>query len=282
VAGSIETGGEPSTAGDVAALWRVLSHRPQTGPWNMALDEAVAQAVAQRSVAPTLRFYAWSRPTVSVGCLQPARDAVERTVCARRSVGIVRRPTGGRAVLHDAELTYCACVPSDGVWGRLSVEESFRRFSEALVAGLRRLGVVAALGPADSGRRTSDQGGACFQMPRMPAVLVSGRKLIGSAQRRWNGVILQHGSLLLDLDLEMHQAVFPSWPRDEPDRGVTCLRSLVGVVPERRHIERALLAGWTEGLGVFGVPGTLTRREREEAERLVTTRYGTPAWTWRR
>jgi lipoate-protein ligase A len=248
----------------------------------MALDEAIARSVGQGKAIPTVRFYAWSAPTISLGCLQPASGVVERTVCAQRAVGIVRRPTGGRAVLHDAELTYSACVPLDGAWGRLSVEESFRRISEALIAGLRRLGVVACLGPVDEGRGVSGRSGACFQMRRMPAVLVSGRKLIGSAQRRWSGVILQHGSLLLDLDLDMHQAVFPSWPRDEPGKWVTCLKSLVDGVPARGDIERALLAGWTEVLGVCGVPGALGSTEQEEAEHLVLTRYGTAAWTWRR
>jgi lipoate-protein ligase A len=248
----------------------------------MALDEAIARTVGQGKAIPTVRFYTWSAPTISLGCLQPAGGAVERTACAQRAVGIVRRPTGGRAVLHDAELTYSVCLPLDSVWGRLSVEESFRRISEALIAGLRRLGVLACLGPSEGGRGVSGRSGACFQMPRMPAVLVSGRKLIGSAQRRWNGVILQHGSLLLDLDLEMHQAVLPSWPRDEPGKGVTCLKSLVEGIPALRDIERALLAGWTEVLGVCGVPGALSNVEQEEAERLVVTRYGTAAWTWRR
>lgn len=280
--GAAETMGTHAAGRDVHGPWRVLSDGPQSGPWNMALDEAVARAVGRGEAAPTLRFYAWSTPTVSLGRLQTARGAVDRAICAQRAVEIVRRPTGGRAVLHNAELTYSVCVPSGGLWGRLSVEESFRCISEALIAGLRRLGVVASLGPADGGRSVASQTGACFQVRRMPAVLVAGRKLIGSAQRRWDRVILQHGSLLLDLDLDLHQAVFPSWPRDDPGEGVTCLRSLVDGPPERREIERALVAGWAEALGVCGVPGALTSVEREAAEALVRTRYGNAAWTWRR
>jgi lipoate-protein ligase A len=259
----------------------VLSHEAQDGPWNMAVDDAVARAVGAGQVPPTLRFYAWSEPTVSLGCLQPARGVVAQAVCDQRKVAIVRRPTGGRAVLHDAELTYSVCVPLDGLWGRWSVGESFRRIGEALVAGLRRLGIVASLGPTGGSRGASHRGEACFQVPRMPAVLASGRKLVGSAQRRWSGVILQHGSLLLDVDLDTHQAVFPSWPRDEPGAGVTCLKSLLEAVPPRGDIERALLAGWTEVLGVRGVVGALTCPEQREAEHLATTRYGTTAWTWR-
>jgi lipoate-protein ligase A len=167
------------------------------------------------------------------------------------------------------------------MWGRLSVEESFRHISEALVAGLRRLGIPASLGPA-GGVRASGEVGACFQLPRMPAVLAAGRKLIGSAQRRWNRVMLQHGSLLLGLDLDMHRVVFPSWPRDDPGKGVTSVRSLLDGVPEREEIEQAFLEGWREVLGVCGVPGALAGTERDEAANLVATRYGTAAWTWRR
>ncbi len=266
----------------IRRTWRVLSHGPDTGAWNMALDDAIAQAVGQGRVGPTLRYYTWDAPTVSLGCLQAAEGAIKGEVCRERAVRIVRRPTGGRAVLHDAELTYSACVRVDGGWGGLSVGESFRRIGAALVAGLRRLGIIASLGSAECTGDRPGQVGACFQLPRMPAVLVSGRKLIGSAQRRWHGAILQHGSLLLDVDLEMQQAVFPSWPRDEPDRGVTCVKSLLGHVPPRAEIERALLVGWTEVLGVRGVPGALTREERQEAEQLVSARYGTIEWTWRR
>lgn len=272
--------GVPACSGPTA--WRVLSHEPGAGAWNMALDEAIARAVGRGRVGPTLRYYMWDAPTVSLGCLQTADGAIERQVCSQRAVGVVRRPTGGRAVLHDAELTYSVCVPVDGGWGRMSVAQSFRRIGAALVAGLGRLGIIASLGSAEAAQGASAQLGACFQLPRMPAVLASGRKLIGSAQRRWDGVILQHGSLLLDVDFEMHRAVFPTWPGDEPGRGVTSLKSLLGDVPPRAEIERALSAGWSEVLGVSLVPGALMSGERHEAEQLVHSRYGTTGWTWGR
>jgi lipoate-protein ligase A len=194
---------------------------------------------------------------------------------------VVRRPTGGRAVLHDDELTYSVCVPLDGFWGRVSVTESFRLIGTGLVLGLRRLGVAASLGECGGGAPARDRAAACFQMPRMPAVLTAGRKLVGSAQRRWETALLQHGSLLLGVDLEMHQAVFPAWPRDDPSRGVTWLNALLPEAPRRVDTERALMDGWAEVLSVRGGPGDLTGLERQEAERLVVARYGNPAWTWR-
>ncbi len=278
--GGEEPGREGGPPGAIA--WRVLSQGAQDGPRNMALDDAIARAVEAGTVAPTVRFYAWKTPTVSLGCLQAVRGAVEREACDRLGVKIVRRPTGGRAVLHDDELTYSVCVPLDRSWARLSVGESFRRIGEGLVAGLRRLGVAATLGSVGDAPAGSGEAAACFQIPRMPAILAAGKKLVGSAQRRLGGAILQHGSLLLGVDLGMHQAVFPGWPRDDPGKGVTWLKALVGDVPPRLAIEQALVDGWAAALNIQGVPGELTEAERREAERLDLTCYGTPAWTWRR
>lgn len=265
-----------------AVAWRVLSDRAQDGPWNMAVDEAIARAVEAGEVAPTVRFYAWSTPTVSLGCLQAARRAVERDTCDRLGVAIVRRPTGGRAVLHDDELTYSVCVPLDRSWAGLSVEASYCRIVEGLLLGLRRLGITAMLGAAGNPPSVSGGAEACFLMPRMPAVLAGGKKLIGSAQRRFGGAILQHGSLLLGANLALHQAVFPSWPRQDAGSGVTWLRALLADVPTRPAIERAVVGGWEAGLGIRAVPGELTTSERRAAEQLVATRYGVPAWTWGR
>ncbi len=278
--GGVESGHDGAAPGTIT--WRVLSHGAQDGARNMALDEAIARAVEAGTVAPTVRFYAWNAPTVSLGCLQAAREAVEREACERLGVRIVRRPTGGRAVLHDDELTYSVCVPLDRSWAGLSVGESFRRIGEGLVAGLRRLGVTATLAKAGAALAGPAQAGACFQTPRMPAVLAAGKKLVGSAQRRSGGAILQHGSLLLGVDLGLHQAVFPSWPREDPGKGVTWLKALLEKIPPRFAIERALMDGWAAALNVRAVPGELTAVERHEAEQLALTRYGTPAWTWRR
>ena len=266
----------------LAVPWRVLSHGPQDGAWNMATDEAIAQAVGAGQVPATVRFYAWGAPTVSLGCLQATQGAIAQAVCRERGVGVVRRPTGGRAVLHHDELTYSVCVPRDDFWDRADVTESFRLLGAGLVAGLRRLGVSATLGARDNARSAEARASACFLMRRMPAVLVAEKKLVGSAQRRWDGVLLQHGSLLLGIDLEMHQAVFPDWPRNASYGDVTSLKALLSKLPSRSDMEQALLEGWADILHVTGCPGDLTADERDAAERLVSERYANPAWTWRR
>jgi lipoyl(octanoyl) transferase len=262
--------------------WRVLSHGPRDGAWNMALDEAIARAVGAGQVPATVRFYGWGAPTVSLGCLQATPGVIAPAVCHERGIRVVRRPTGGRAVLHDDELTYSVCVPLDGFWNRASVAESFCLIGAGLVAGLRRMGLSATLGQKNDGFSTDARAEACFQMRHMPAVLVGGRKLVGSAQRRWDGVLLQHGSLLLGIDLEMHQAVFPTWPRNDSKGGVTSLKALLPSVPPRSDMERALLDGWADTLGVTPYPGDLTAAEGDAAERLAREQYANLSWTWRR
>lgn len=262
------------------AHWRVLRDAPADGAWNMAADEAIAHAVGAGLAPSTMRFYGWSRPTVSLGYLQRSEGAVDLAACRRLGIDIVRRPTGGRAVLHARELTYSVAVPLDGAWGDLSVAESFSRVGEALVAGLRRLGVAATIGGGKSARSDPPRTDVCFQLRRMPAILVSGKKLVGSAQRRWRRSLLQHGSILLGFDPAMQRAVFPDW-RD-PVGGVTWLGTLLGEIPCRDTLETALTAGWVEATGTRCASGSLTEHERGRTEELAQTRYRESAWTFQR
>ena len=267
--------------GGRSPAWRLVSDPAGDGSWNMAMDDAIARAVGAGYAPPTLRFFTWRRPTLSLGCLQRARDAADVDACTRLRVAVVRRPTGGRAVLHHHELTYSLCLPLRGIWRRVSVADSFRLVGEGLVAGLRCLGVEARLGEGPGGSPGPDRAGACFQVRRMPAILVDDRKLIGSAQRRWDTVMLQHGSLLLDLDLDLHRAVFPAWPGHPRESGVTWLAALLGEAPTRSAVEAAMQAGLEKALAARLVADEVTPEERQEADRLVREQYGLPTWTWR-
>jgi lipoate-protein ligase A len=243
----------------------------------MAVDEAVSEAVGRGERAPTLRFYAWKRPTVSLGALQRFPGGVSVTACRQHDIPLVRRLSGGRAVLHAAELTYSVAVPRTGIW-RGSVPEAFRRLCEGLVAGLARLGIGAALG---DGRPSPGQPGegACFLLRQAPAVLAGGRKLLGSAQYRSDRAVLQQGSLLLDFDSSLHMALFPGWPRYQPAAAVTCLRELLGRIPAWELLVAALCQGWQERVGPVGAREELTSGESARASHLVQIRYGTAAWT---
>ena len=248
----------------------------------MAVDEAVSGAVGEGRVPPTLRLYSWRVPTLSLGLLQRPTGAVDLVACERLAIPVVRRPTGGRAVLHAQELTYSVAAPRQGSWRALSVSEVFGLVSRGLILGLARLGIVAGVGDSGVGTADRQRVEACFLARRMPAVLVDGRKLIGSAQRRFPQAVLQHGSILLDFDAALHQRVFPSWPRQDPAAGVTSLTALLGVLPPVVNLLEAFAAGWEEALGAACLPGALTAEEEAEAGRLTQERYGAAGWTFQR
>ena len=260
----------------MATTWRLLRHDSATGAWNMAVDEAVARAVGAGRVPPTLRFYDWSRPTISLGYLQSIR-ILDAPGCRRFGLDSVRRPTGGRAILHHHEVTWSLALPLGGGWGRLSVPERFRQVAGGLVQGLGQLGVEASVAEAAAGRSSGNPAAACFRLRGMPAILSRGRKLAGAAERRWERALLQHGSVLLDFDAALHAAVFPEWAGAEHE--VSWLAQLLAPCPTRAEIVDALAAGLAARAGVRLEPGVLTTTEAEDAAGLVETRYGSPAWT---
>ena len=194
----------------------------------------------------------------------------------------MRRITGGRAVLHADELTYSVAVPLQGAWRSLSVLQVFAKLSSGLITGLKHLGLTATLGEPRAQTGDGPDSGACFLLRRMPALLVGGRKLLGSAMRRWDRSLLQHGSLLLDFDPRLHQQIFPAWPRENPGAGVTSLRDLLGTRPPIGDLVSALQEGWREALGAVCLAGSLLSFECVAAEQRARERYAKDAWTFQR
>ncbi len=183
------------------ATWRLINTGVSDGAANMAVDEAIMRSVAEGMSLPTLRFYGWEPPCVSVGYSQSVRKEVDLDRCRERGYTWVRRPTGGLAILHIDELTYSVVAPRGEARVAGDIITSYRRLSLGLVEGLRTLhgGVVQAdLMEADGGLEKS---AACFDVPSHYEVTAYGRKLVGSAQVRRNGVVLQHGALPLEGDV---------------------------------------------------------------------------------
>jgi len=178
--------------------WRLLVTEPVDGATNMAIDEALWRGRQTGGVPPTLRFFAWDPPTVSLGYGQALDDAVSVEMCRRLGVGIVRRPTGGSAIYHDGperELTYSVVATNEDLGVTADVLEAYRWISRALATGLRALGV-----PADIVAAPRVKGPApafCFARTGRYEIEIGGRKLVGSAQRRTAGAYLQQGSILL-------------------------------------------------------------------------------------
>lgn len=257
------------------ARWRWVDTPPASGAWNMAVDEALAEGVRDGG-DPVVRVYRWAPPCLSLGRNQPARGRYDEAALAAAGIEVVRRPTGGRAVLHHRELTYAAVLP-DGALG--SPRQAYAAINRAIVSGLRRLGVDARLQPA-GGPVARPSLAPCFDTPAEGEVTAGGRKLVGSAQRRAGRVLLQHGSLpLRDDQSSVRRFLAAPSPPEDAGPPPAALGDLLGREPPWEELSDALRAGWAEALGVSPVPSALTAAERGAAEALQA-RFRDPAWTW--
>ena len=260
--------------------WRLLLTGARDGPTNMAIDEAVLRARLAGQAPLTVRFFGWAPPTVSLGYGQPLDARVDRDACVRLGLGLVRRPSGGSAILHespDRELTYSVVARGGDFPGAEDVLETYRVLGAGLVAGLARLGVEAQVVPRVRGAATQTPA-FCFARTGAYEIAVGGRKLVGSAQRRQGAAFLQHGSILLDADPARLVAVFPA--SGDPMAGLTTLAALCGRRVSADEAVCALTAGLAEALGRGGlVLGQLSAAEEEAVRRLVAEKYATEGWT---
>jgi lipoate-protein ligase A len=270
----------PSSASTSDNAWRLLLDAPATGAWNMAVDEVLLDGVAAGSAPPTLRFYEWAPPCLSLGYFQPF-DVVDVPGCRSLGVEVVRRPTGGRAILHDRELTYSVALPLRLLGDDGGVLPSYHRLSLALERGLHRLGVPVVLAPQTAPQPGPDHGPVCFDRPSAHEILLDGRKLVGSAQVRRARAILQHGSILIEprIDRLLRCLRIPEGPAGRIAEGVAGLAD-VGDFPPAQ-IAGALTDAFAEEFGAGLLVGHLRPDERRAAESLATAKYRTVTWTER-
>lgn len=257
--------------------WRLLLTEPLDGATNMAIDEALLRGRIAGAAPPTVRFFGWQPPAVSVGYGQPLDGCIDREACHRLGIGLVRRPTGGSAILHEspaAELTYSVVARTGDFPGAEDLLETYRVIGSALAAGLARLGIAAMVVPLDRSASTTPT--FCFARAGTYEIAVGGRKVVGSAQRRQGGAFLQHGSVLLDADPVRLRSVFPGVA--DPLAGVTTLGAALGRAVGFDETVAALRLGFIETLGPLE-PGGLSPAEAETARRLVAEKYGGDAWT---
>ncbi len=297
--------------------WRLIYDSPTAGSTNMAVDMAILAAVGAGQAPPTLRLYAWSPPCLSLGYGQWAAEAdFERA--AARGWDVVRRPTGGRAILHTDELTYSVILPAGDDIAAGNVVESYRRISRALVAGLVKLGVQPEADKQSD--RIEAHGPVCFETASHYEITASGRKLIGSAQVRRKEGVLQHGSVPLygDLGRICDALVYASESQREAAKtqvraraatlqdalnpvhgyevktGLTSPLSMQwggdlgeGILQKDFFLiwqttADAVAAGFAETFEIDFTRGELPDAERVEAERLKAEVYGNEAFTRRR
>ncbi len=251
----------------------------------MALDEALLLAASEEGFTPTLRFFSWDRPSLSIGSFQKAQE-LDLSKVKETGVPLVRRPTGGRAVLHDAELTYSITCPIPSTFFPSDLLGSYNMIGSCFVRGLKALGIEAGLYPLrrDGKHAQSGHNPLCFSSPSWYEVLIDNKKLIGSAQRRLKGSFLQQGSLLIELDIPAILS-FQQFKDDEARtkaqagliQKMTALHehaSGIGI----EKLKGALVKGFGDEMGAVCSPGEVTKEESALAERLFEDKYSRDSW----
>ncbi|MFN2745371.1 MULTISPECIES: lipoate--protein ligase family protein [Bacillus] len=273
--------------------WCFIDSGRQDPAYNMALDEALLYWHSEQKIPPTIRFYGWNPPTLSVGYFQNIEKEVDLEAVKRHGLGFVRRPTGGRGVLHDQELTYSVIVSEEHPEMPKTVTEAYRVISEGILQGFRELGLDAyfAIPRTEKEKQSlkSPRSSVCFDAPSWYELVVEGRKVAGSAQTRQKGVILQHGSILLDLDedklfdlfIYKNDRIRERMQRSFKEKAV----AINELAAKRVTIEEASAAfktGFEKGLNIHLEPYELSREETEFVEELARTKYVTDEWNYKR
>jgi lipoate-protein ligase A len=252
--------------------WRFLPLKQYEGYWNMAIDEAILKAVIQGRSPNTLRFYRWNPSTASIGRNQSLSAEIDMDFAKSKGFQVVRRITGGGAVFHDkeGEITYSIVCPLKVLedLGAQKVLEQFEIITNGIITGLEHYGVVAEKG-----------------VIHCPAVFLEGKKFSGNAQVRRRGHLLQHGTILLDIDPELMYSVLKTPPNVSKSRMVQSVRTkCIGIRKKLKNglkeskLIRMLKKGFEEALKIEVEQGELTNFEMGLAEELVKEKYANEEW----
>jgi lipoate-protein ligase A len=276
-------------------IWRLINSGIHPAAMNMAVDEAIMLAHGKREVPPTLRFYGWQPAAISLGYFQQGQKEIDIQECNRLGIDIVRRLTGGRGVLHEAECTYSIVVEEKDPSIPTTISASYRYFSKGLLAGLEQLGIGATMSmPREAyshtkPKKTSASSSACFDAPSHYEITYEGRKLVGSAQVRKHGVILQHGSILLQFSAEKNAAVLGTGSLERKKtiaqmltRRATSIEEIVGRSVGWQEVYEVMKSAFALVLGVELQEGCLSKNEVETSQQLATLKYNQSSWNMMR
>ena len=265
--------------------WRFLNTGYRSPGMNMALDEAILLACEAGASPPTLRVYGWRPPALSLGYAQSVAKEVNLDACYRYGIEIVRRPTGGRAVLHDDEVTYSVVMPIADQDGARSLTEHYHLIGLALAAAFAHLGLAVQLArPQRSAKERQAPSPACFAALSRYELSVSGKKMVGSAQKRGQRALLQHGSIPLSLDRQrLFQCLrVPPAQRDalvqEAYATMIAVQEAAATPLAIDDIHAALRHGFAATLNAPVAPGKVRPEEWRMAQALYATKYATAVW----
>nr|WP_186078196.1 biotin/lipoate A/B protein ligase family protein [Jeotgalicoccus pinnipedialis] len=254
----------------------------------MALDELLMNKVRRGDIPPVIRLYEWETPTLSIGYFQKLEKEIDIPKVKEYGYQLVRRKTGGRGVLHDKELTYSLVLPEDYKDIPKSVTESYRILSEGIKEGFNNLGLDAHFSIPDKEKRREERSSVCFDTPSWYELVVEGRKIAGSAQTRSDGVIMQHGSILLDVDIDHLFDMFKfTNERFKNKMKSTFLEKAVAIndISDKTitidDMYIAFKKGFEDGLDVNTVGYELTETDYKELESLIA-KYASKEWNYKR
>ena len=258
--------------------WRLIDSGLCDAAFNMALDEAIAVHVRQGRALPTLRFYQWEIPSVTLGFFQKVQE-INITFCREMEIPLVRRRTGGRAVLHGQDLTYSLTCRLDGVHFNDKISSNYARIGRAFLEGLQEIGFSVTMRQRKAERQAL-KNPSCFQSTSFSEITLNDKKLIGSAQKKWSDGFLQQGSIVMDLDEETMRRIFLLKDLEQ----LKSIAKLNAVAPSitQEQIKTALKKAFEKSFGIEFKEEPSTPSEYSMAEQLAAERYETDSWNFRR
>lgn len=273
-------------------IWNFINTGSKNPYYNMAMDEALLNFVSRGEIDPVIRFYTWNPATLSIGYFQRLQKEIDIDKVKEKGYGLVRRQTGGRGVLHDKELTYSVIVPESHPNMPSTVTEAYKIISQGLLEGFKNLGFETYFAiPRSKEERDKlkqPRSSVCFDAPSWYELVVEGRKIAGSAQTRQKGVILQHGSILQDIDIDdlFDMFIFKN-ERLKTKMKENFVQKAVAINDiSNQHItlnemENAFKSGFKKGLNIDFKPLELTEKQKEEVQELEE-KYRSEAWMYRK
>lgn len=259
--------------------WRLIDSGPCSAAYNMALDEAIATAVRRHDAPPTLRLYGWTGPAVSLGCFQKAAD-VDIAYCSTRNIPVIRRPTGGRAILHGNELTYSFAVRTDLSPFSQGLLESYRIISSAFARAFRKLGLCVESKDRRERGRVLVRSPLCFQSSSYGEILSNNRKIVGSAQKRWKNGLLQQGSVPYAYDSETARHIFGGRFASETEDRMTTVKTVLPDLDDAAF-RQAITEAFEETFCVSLLASHPTAEEALLARELEKQKYLHDSWNLR-
>jgi len=235
--------------------WKVIISGAMAPEENMEIDYGLWQTASRGASPPTLRLYQWNPPAVSLGYNQNAHKVVNTAFCKASNIPIVKRPTGGSAIFHDAELTYSFCGNFDSRPSFASPLGSYLSVCGGIIRGLKKTGIMLEARGFSEGKEPSFTGRDCFSLSSRHDLVCGGRKAVGSAQRRNSAAFLQHGSILLDIRKDLWENIFLE---DVDFSKIVSVNELLAERISADHLVKIIIQGFEEAFGAVFEEGELT------------------------